>query len=102
MKQVRIVYLLHLDRPVGDASNPRGQARHYMGCTCDLARRMRQHLGAYGSVITAAANAQGIRWRLARTWLGGFDRERALKARHRHRDFCPLCWADKEGVCEKH
>jgi hypothetical protein len=38
-------------------------------------------------VVTAA----GITWRLARTWPGSRDRERAIKNRHEAPRLCPEC-----------
>lgn len=87
-----VVYLIHLEQPLGDVENPRGQARHYLGLAHDLDARLAAHRGGRGARLLAAANARGIAWTVVRTWPGG-DREleRALKRRHQHRRLCPVC-----------
>ncbi len=87
-----VVYWIHLEQPLGNLENPRGQAQHYLGDSQDLDARLAAHRGGHGARLLAAANAQGIAWRVVRTWPGG-DRglERALKRRHRHRGLCPVC-----------
>jgi predicted GIY-YIG superfamily endonuclease len=89
------VYLIHFERPLGDLSNPRGQAQHYIGFTEDLAARLDAHRKGNGSAIMAAVGREGIGWRLVRTWEGGRDVERALKDRKNARRLCPICnpWA---------
>lgn len=86
-----VVYLLHLDRRMGDLSNPRGQAQHYLGFSWNLDARLAMHREGRGAKMLAAARRQGIGWTLARTWLGGPDLEKALKRQHAHHRFCPLC-----------
>ena len=49
------VYVVRLRRPLC-------HARHYVGWTVDLPRRVRQHLTGRGSHLLNAANAYGIRW----------------------------------------
>lgn len=112
------VYLIHFEQPVGDPSNPRGQARHYLGYTNDLETRIQDHrntrwerydeplviagrpkLGATfgnGATLIGAANAQGIVWQVVRTWSGGRDLERQLKNQKNNPRLCPICRNEKE------
>lgn len=82
------VYLLHLDPPVE-------HARHYLGWTLDVDRRLAQHQRGAGSPLVAAAVAAGSTVVLARTWVG-VDRffERRLKNRHAAPKLCPVCSGD--------
>lgn len=48
------VYLLHYKSPIGNLSNPRGQAQHYLGFTSDLETRLAEHKNGKGAKITAA------------------------------------------------
>ena len=89
----RTVYLIHFDRPLK-------HARHYLGSTDNLARRLREHQEGNGSKLMAAVAQAGIAWELARTWTGDRAWERRL---HRYwepsrrdkksRRLCPLCSA---------
>jgi hypothetical protein len=114
----RIVYLIHLDRPLA-------HARHYLGSTDDLERRLHEQGNGSkmppapapsrrrGAGVAAVARA-GISWRLARTksWpqlLPG-DRtwERRLKRYwepsrrdKKSRRLCPLCSAGAHGRMQK-
>lgn len=93
------VYLIHFDAPLGDVSNPRGQARHYIGFTDDLAARLEAHRKGNGSAIMAAVGRAGIGWRLVRVWPDG-DRafERKLKNRHKAAQLCPICRGEELGA----
>lgn len=100
------VYLIHLSQPFGQPLTaeqraaygrpPRKDdkefhARHYIGCTDNLARRLEEHQHGYGSRFMAAVAAAGIPWQLARIWPGGWSLERELK-RQKHSDrLCPIC-----------
>lgn len=92
-----IVYLLHFDQtytPYPGAAR-RDCAQHYTGRVRggprSLARRLKQHGTASGAALMRAVRAAGISWRLARTWQGGADRERALKRQGGASRRCPLC-----------
>jgi len=50
-----VVYVVRLRRPLC-------HARHYVGWTCDLPARVREHLSGQGSALLNAANAYGIGW----------------------------------------
>jgi len=82
-----VIYLLHF-------SAPYFHARHYLGSTDDLLRRLNQHrLGTQsnGSPLIEAAREDGIRVTLVRVWDGDWQLEYQLKAWHNGGRFCPLC-----------
>lgn len=85
------VYLIHFERPLGDLTNPRGQAQHYLGYTNDLDARLRAHRSGNGAAIMAAVSTAGIGWRLVQTWPGDRALERKLKGQHNAPRFCPIC-----------
>ena len=92
-----IVYLIHFEQPLGNLASPRGQARHYLGSTNSLKRRLADHRSGNGSKIMAAVSRDGIQWQLARTWSDGTRAlEKQLKARHNARKLCPICRAEKQ------
>lgn len=78
------VYLLHFERPFG-------HARHYLGFTTDLERRLDDHAHGHGSTLMAYVSAVGIGFELVRTWSGGRDLERRLKNWHNGPKLCPVC-----------
>jgi predicted GIY-YIG superfamily endonuclease len=79
-----IVYLIHFDAAYK-------HARHYTGWTEDLDARLRRHHAGHGARLLEVITAAGITWRLARTWPGGRDLERAIKDQHNAPAFCPEC-----------
>lgn len=83
-----ITYLLHLDRPLG---GPVHFARHYVGQTVDLDRRLRQHREGEGARMLAVATERGISFDVVRTWPGGRETERRIKRGHRGPRLCPVC-----------
>jgi putative endonuclease len=86
-----VVYELHFEEPIGDPENPRGQARHYIGHTEDLDRRVAEHRGGHTAAIMRAVKQAGIGWRVVRTWPGTRDTERQIKLLHSGRRLCPEC-----------
>ncbi len=82
-----VVYLLHFERPI----SPDHPARHYLGWTNDLYRRLRAHEQGRGARLTQVALERGISWRLAAIWPGDRGYERLLKRRKGAPRFCPLC-----------
>jgi hypothetical protein len=92
-----LVYLLHFDRlyvPYPGAP-AYACAGHYTGLVRGgpraLKRRLAQHGTERGARLMLAVARAGITWRLARTWPGGRDRERQLKAQGGAARRCPLC-----------
>jgi predicted GIY-YIG superfamily endonuclease len=78
------VYLIHLDKPYK-------HARHYLGWTNNLDARLEAHQAGHGARLMEVVKAAGITWRLARTWPGSRDRERAIKNRHEAPRLCLEC-----------
>ena len=78
------VYLLHFDTKLGHAG-------HYIGFSADVTRRMREHKRGQKTKIMRAIRRAGIGFVLARTWEGGREEERQLKARHNAPRLCPVC-----------
>ena len=81
---VGTVYLIRLDEPYE-------HARHYTGWTRDLDTRLEAHREGRGARLMEVIKAAGITWRLARTWPGTRERERAIKDRHEAPRLCPEC-----------
>ena len=90
----RTVYLIHLDRPLA-------HARHYLGSTDDLERRLHEHEQGNGSKMLAAVARAGITWQLARTWPGDRAWERRLKRYKKSKRLCPICSASAHGRMQK-
>jgi hypothetical protein len=91
------VYLIHFDEPIGDLSNPHGQAHHYLGYTEDLEERLARHRAGNGARLLEVLAERGISWRLARVWPDGDKAlERRLKNCHGGGRFCPIC--DPDGA----
>ncbi|MBV9197582.1 MAG: hypothetical protein JO168_25900 [Solirubrobacterales bacterium] len=87
-----VIYLLHFERSFK-------HARHYLGWTEDLDRRLAQHRAGRGSPpLVAAAIADGITFELAATWPGDRTKERPL---HRYKNspgrLCPICRVERAG-----
>jgi len=87
------VYLVHLDRPIGDRDNPRGQAQHYFGSTEDLEERMGRHRAGRGSPLLRAAAEADDDFHIVRTWPGGRTLERTFHDAQNSPRFCPECSA---------
>lgn len=78
-------YLLHFDRPYK-------HARHYLGWTLDLPKRLDEHLNGNGARLIDVITAEGIGFEVARVWTGMTLRdEKRLKARGSGVRLCPLC-----------
>ncbi|MBA2681315.1 MAG: endonuclease [Ktedonobacteraceae bacterium] len=78
------VYLIHFERPFK-------HARHYLGATTNLEKRLRLHQRGLGSCLMAAVVKAGIPWTVTRTWVTSFDHEQALKAQKNGPRLCPVC-----------
>ena len=88
---MRVVYLIHFDRPYQ-------HARHYLGTTDNLERRLRQHAAGRrhgGARLMEVVNEAGIIWRIACTWEGGRELERRLKSWNNGGRLCPICKAER-------
>jgi GIY-YIG catalytic domain len=83
-----VTYLLHLDRPLG---GPVHFAQHYVGTTQNLDRRLETHRAGLGARILAAANQRSIAYNVVRTWPGGRETEKRIKAQRNAPRLCPAC-----------
>ena len=89
---MQTVYLIHFDRPyVAKTGNKKKQAQHYIGWTPNLTARVATHAKGQGARLMEIVTAEGIGWRVVRTWEGDRKLERKLKSRHRPAVFCPCC-----------
>ncbi|MBA2243651.1 MAG: GIY-YIG nuclease family protein [Gemmatimonadetes bacterium] len=79
-----MVYLLHFAQPYR-------HARHYLGSTDNLERRLQEHRSGAGARLLEVITEAGIDFTLARTWSGGRALERQLKNRKEAPRLCPLC-----------
>lgn len=92
------VYLIHFDQPLH-------HAKHYMGYTDDLPKRMELHRSGKGARLMQVVKEKGITWRPVRVWWGG-DRslERRLKNCKNAARLCPICnpdgWASRASKIE--
>ncbi len=83
------VYLLHFERPYK-------HARHYVGMTVNLDRRLEQHRTGDGyqqNRLMQMVHEHGIPFQLARTWEGGRVREVQIHRRGGKAKFCAVCRA---------
>ena len=78
------VYLIHFNTPYK-------HARHYLGYTRDLDRRITDHLCGMGARLMEVITTAGIEWKVVRTWKGDRNRERQLKNRKEAPALCPIC-----------
>lgn len=88
-KKVSTIYLLHFDRPLH-------HARHYLGCTPNLERRLQEHRSgdSRAARIMQVIHALGIGFQVARTWVvrDGLTKEAHLKNHYKNSaDLCPIC-----------
>lgn len=83
------VYLIHFDQPYK-------HARHYLGWTEDLSRRLEEHTNGNGSNLVHVISEAGITWKLARVWENaprGFEMH-LKKHRKNTPKLCPICNPD--------
>ncbi len=67
-------------------------ARHYLGFSTDVPRRVKRHKAGRGAPLLGEATRRGIPWRVVRTWRkkdGYFEQE--LKRGHALARLCPMC-----------
>ena len=83
------VYLIHFETNYH-------HARHYLGWTNNVERRVTEHKNNMGARLLEVINEAGIAWEVVRIWHDG-DRtlERRLKDRHKASQLCPVCRAQK-------
>jgi putative endonuclease len=88
-----LCYLIHFSKPIGNPSQAKGQAQHYLGYTsAGVKRRLEAHTQGRGARITHAAVLAGAELAIVRTWRPGSRRlERQLKNRKKSARFCPIC-----------
>lgn len=81
-----MIYILKFDRPLGDLSNPRGQAQYYLGYCEDgrLADRLAEHRAGSGAAITRACVKRGIPFDVLLTLPGDRAFERRLKTKYKN------------------
>jgi len=84
------VYLFHFHQPLGNLSNRRAQASHYVGFAEDLEARIAKQLAGRGAKIVAAALARGIGYDLYH-WPACLLVEKLIKARKQTAIYCPTC-----------
>jgi hypothetical protein len=82
------VYLIHLDKPLH-------HARHYLGFSEDLPKRLQKHRNGQGATFMKAIAKEGITWHVSRIWDGDRTFERMLKDKHNASHLCPTCIQDK-------
>ena len=80
------VYLLHFDAPYR-------HARHYVGYTDNLPRRLEEHRKGTGARLMEVIKDAGIGFTVARTWAGDRATERRKKRSGSRALLCPLCRA---------
>lgn len=80
-----MVYLIHFSKPFH-------HARHYLGYTEDLKKRLHHHKKGTGSRLLRAVGEAGINFRVVRTWPdadGHFEQK--LKKGKNSSKLCPIC-----------
>lgn len=85
-----VCYLLHFDEPIA-------HAKHYLGSTTNLERRISEHRRGYRARLMEVLKERGIGFQVARVWEGG-DRqlEKKLKKQKQGTRLCPICNPRKE------
>lgn len=79
------LYLIHFEQKYE-------HARHYLGLSNDVKRRLEEHRSGQGNPLMKAVTEAGISWEVVRTWKHA-DRmlEVQLKSRHNSKLLCPVC-----------
>lgn len=83
------VYLIHFDQPVG-------HARHYLGYTVDVERRLAMHRRGAGARLMQVVKQRGITWAVAWVKVGDRTEERRLKNLHGSSRICPICKLEQD------
>ena len=79
----KTVYLIHFNKPYR-------HARHYLGFTENLDKRITDHLCGMGARLMEVITNAKIEWKISRTWQGDRKLERRLKNAHGPH-LCPEC-----------
>ena len=79
-----VIYLIHFSRAYK-------HARHYLGFTTNLDKRVTDHLCGMGARLMTVITEAKIEFKVARTWRGDRKFERWLKNKHGAGRFCPIC-----------
>jgi predicted GIY-YIG superfamily endonuclease len=66
-------------------------ARHYIGFTTNLDKRITDHLCGQGARLIEVITNAGIEWKVTRTWQADRNFERYLKNRKEGPRLCPIC-----------
>ena len=90
--KIGIIYLICFDKPYH-------HARHYLGFTTDLQKRIDKHMSGEGSKLLRAVTEAGITWSVVKTWEGDRNFERSLKNKKNTPKLCPRCGGNHE--CRK-
>lgn len=89
------VYLIHFRTPYQ-------HARHYIGKTSDLRRRMADHLqGRSNAALMTAVWQAGIQWDVVAVWRGSKAVEKQLQAWHGGHQLCPKCGGKYDPLPDK-
>lgn len=83
-----MVYLIHFDEPYR-------HAKHYLGCTDNLDRRMEEHKTGQGARLLQVLTEKGIGFEVVRTWEGSFEKEAELKSKKNSPRLCPICQGNR-------
>lgn len=86
----KVVYIIHFEHHFK-------RARHYIGSTTDLDRRLREHLGVTKrcSPLIRAAIESGIKVDLSLALTGDRKVERVIKDMKNVKRYCPSCLAEE-------
>jgi hypothetical protein len=86
------VYLFHFHRPLGNLTNRRAQARHYVGFAEDIKERLEIQCAGAGAKIVAAAVARQIPFEVF-WWPAPLIVEKLVKRTKKAALYCPTCCA---------
>ena len=86
------VYILHFDRKIGNMSNSRAQAQHYVGFSDDIEERLEKHFALRGAKIVADALKSGARIS-THVYPATLAVEKLVKATKKTSLYCPDCCA---------
>lgn len=84
LKNKGTVYLLHFSKPFK-------HAKHYLGFTFNLDKRLKDHGNGQGARLIEIILQNGLSFELVRTWEGDRNFERKLKKRKNSPALCPIC-----------